>query len=601
MGIQIMIKEKNSASALKLLKIMVNKDKSSLWKLLLVYAAAIISASLAVVRIHGMRILINGTVEKDIEMAYSGLLLLFCFNILFAPVLGFFEEYMSQRLTADANQNLQEIAMESIIKCRIEYLTGQHSSELLHTILTSIARAVDGVVKITKGILSAVCSAAVVIFYLFLKGSSMFLGIALITAGLSLLLIPLFSKFKKAYSREEAAKHEMEAFVQDAVLGAEVIRTYSMKENFARIFSEKYRKFLDKSKISSIINSSIINVKFIIGLAGALFIFTYGWFLTVNGKMDAGTLMAFFLGFWITMEPISRLSVLWSDFLEARLHAQRFFKLIDFEQEAVAISYAGNSQTNIKAHMEAHKEEFRITFKDVCFSYGNNQVLKGISFEVRENTAVAIVGPSGAGKTTLLNLLVRFVRPCSGSITLNNIDINEYDLDYYRSLTAVVPQEPVVFSTSFYNNISYGNLKAGPGEIVNSAKIAGIHDFIMNCKDGYYSVVSERAVNISGGERQRLSIARAILRNPKILILDEPTSSLDSYNETLVNEVICSAKKAGVVFVVSHRMSTIAGADVILFIDGGKIAEIGSPQELMAARGRYYKWIISESEDSPAG
>ncbi len=588
-----MSKEKKSAPALELLKVMVKKDKSSLWKLLLVYSVTMLSASLAFVRIHGMRILINGTVEKNMEMAYRGLFLLLCFNVLIVTVLGFIEEYISQRLIGDANQNLQEVAMESIIKCRIEYLTGQHSSELLHTILTSIARAVDGIVTIIKGILSAVCSSAVLIFYLLLKGSGMFLGIVLITVALSLLLIPLFSKFKKAYSREEAERHEIEAFVQDAVLGAEIIRTYSMKENFSRIFTEKYRKFLDKSKIVSIINSSVINVKFIIGLAGALFIFTYGGYLTINGKMDAGTLVAFFFGFWIAIEPISRLSVLWSDFLEARLHAERFFKLINFEQEAGAISNGGSSQTNIRTAME----EIRISFKEVCFSYGNNQILKNISFDVVGNTAVAIVGPSGAGKTTLINLLVRFVSASGGSITLNGIDINQYDLDFYRSLIAVVPQEPVVFNTSFYNNISYGNLQAGSGEIVASAKIAGIHDFIINCKHGYDSVVGERAVNISGGERQRLSIARAILRNPKILILDEPTSSLDSYNETLVNEVIRNGKKAGVVFVVSHRMSTIAGSDVILFIDRGEVAEMGSHQDLMAAGGRYYKWIVSESGD----
>jgi ATP-binding cassette subfamily B protein AbcA/BmrA len=589
---KIMNRNKVFLSTIEFIKFTDSKHTGSMRMLILIYTFSVISSSLVLLQINSIRSLINGVSLKDIDMVTYAVFMIIAINIFLIPFFCLINEYMSYKLLVRMNEEIQTLAADNLLKCGFEDIKKHHSTDLLSTLYVSISKSLSAIVLVIKNMLSAICSSIVVIVYLFYKGPSLFFGVMAITALLSIALIPLMSKYKKYYSEEEKARLNVESFIQDSISGAEIIRTYSIKKMFSGIFLQRYKTFLKKAKMVSIINSAIMNVKFVIGLAGVLFIFSYGWILVVNGKMDIGALLAFVIGFWICVEPVARISILWSEYLQAVFHMEKVSEILNFSPE-----YEKNTEVCKDRDMiDLKAGKIHISFDKVCFKYGKDEVLNNISFDVKDNTVVAIVGPSGSGKTTLLNLLLGFEKPCSGLITINDRPMLQYGIESLRKVISFVPQEPVIFNTTFYNNIFSGKLGASKEEIIQAANLSGIHDFICSSKYGYFTPVSEGALNISGGEKQRIAIARALVRDPRILILDEPTSSLDSYNESLVNNIIARTKKTGIVFVVSHRMSTITNADLILFISKGKMAESGSHKYLMAKRGMYYKWITDDKE-----
>ena len=229
-----------------------------------------------------------------------------------------------------------------------------------------------------------------------------------------------------------------------------------------------------------------------------------------------------------------------------------------------------------------------IQFDNVSFSYGTyGMVLKNVNFSVKAGTTVALVGRSGAGKTTLVNLIARFYEPTSGSIFIDGYDISKIQLKSLRQQIGVVLQDPFLFSGTIKENITYGRQKATSEEVIKAAKAANIHEFIISLPRDYETIIGERGVNLSGGQRQRLAIARVLLRDPKILILDEATSSVDLESEALIQDALKHLMKNRTTFVIAHRLSTIKQADKILVIDKGEIVERGKHIELLKKKGLY--------------
>ncbi|HEY8287113.1 MAG TPA: ATP-binding cassette domain-containing protein, partial [Chloroflexota bacterium] len=238
-----------------------------------------------------------------------------------------------------------------------------------------------------------------------------------------------------------------------------------------------------------------------------------------------------------------------------------------------------------------------LEFDQVRFSYiPEREVLRGVSFRVEAGRMVALVGPSGAGKTTIASLIPRFHEPDSGAILIDGTDIRQATLASLRGQIALVPQEPVLFGLSVRENIAYGRLEASEPEIIAAAQAANAHQFIMELPDGYDSLVGERGVKLSGGQRQRVAIARAILRDPRILILDEATSSLDNESERLVQEALEHLMAGRTTLVIAHRLTTIQRADQIVVLEAGVVVESGTHRSLLAAEGLYHRLYTIASQ-----
>ena len=311
----------------------------------------------------------------------------------------------------------------------------------------------------------------------------------------------------------------------------------------------------------------------------------------MSGATTPGELAAFFLYALIVAGPIGTFVRLYTQIQEASGAIRRVYEILD---TAPAI---GNPENPV-----FFKDiTGRIQFENISFGYREeSEVLNNISFDIQSGQTVALVGPSGAGKSTVIKLLHRFFDPSQGSIRLDGHDIRNLDRESFLSQIALVPQETLLFGGTVKENILYGKLDATYGELEDAAKKANAHDFIMNLEKGYETIVGEKGTKLSGGERQRIAIARAILKNPKILVLDEATSSLDNRSEALIQEAIEKLMKNRTTFIVAHRLSTIHKADQIIVLEKGRIVEIGQHEELMNNKNLYYNLYKLKMRDPVA-
>jgi subfamily B ATP-binding cassette protein MsbA len=302
----------------------------------------------------------------------------------------------------------------------------------------------------------------------------------------------------------------------------------------------------------------------------------YGGHRVLSGGLPAENLVMFVAAMLFVITPLKNLSKLTVLMQQAAGAAQRVFGLIDTPKEPVGEG------------TRAASFEREIRYDDVDFEYvAGEPVLRGVSFTAGRGDVIAIVGSSGAGKTTLVDLLPRFYPCTKGRITFDGVDTREFTLASLRSLMGIVTQETILFNDTVYNNISYGTAHADKESVERAARAANAHDFILDLPHGYATVVGDRGAQLSGGQRQRLAIARAILRDPQILIFDEATSALDSESEALVQEAMDRLLEGRTTFVIAHRLSTIRHADKILVLDRGRLTEHGTHSELMTREGVY--------------
>lgn len=407
-------------------------------------------------------------------------------------------------------------------------------------------------------------------------------------ALLSFVTIPLlgFVLTKVRWALEDAwgdtrkAVASINAHLNETIQGLSVIQAYGHEKHNSAKFREFNKKYFDAYMRAIRLDQAFWPLTDIVGAMGTAIVIWYGANAVVQGTMTIGLVWAFvnYLGkFWA---PISTFSRVWSQVLSAMASAERVFTVLDLKPETGSSAQEG--------YIELPRLEGEVVFENVSFAYKpGEQVLSGISFKVSPGETIALVGPTGAGKTTIINLLARFYQPSSGKITVDGYDLAEVSLPSYRSQLGIVLQDTLIFSGTIKDNLLFGKPDATMDEVVRAAKAACIHDFIESLPKGYDSEVTERGTNLSAGQRQLLAFARAILADPRILILDEATSSVDPETEQLIQQALKTLLKGRTSFIIAHRLSTVRSADRIMVIEDGQITESGTHDELVALGGRY--------------
>lgn len=506
----------------------------------------------------------------------GGIIVVFFFRGIFFYGQTYLMSYIGQKVVID----IREMVYRHLQKLSLSYYERNRTGQIMSHITNDVAAVQSALVEtmiemVTEGM--TLLGSLAAMFYLHWQLALL----TLITAPLVGQAMNIFGKklrVSSAVIQERAA--DITSVLQESISSVRVIKSFAREDyEIERFKKENHSNFRAQMKNSQIMAILTPIIEFVAAI-GVTLIIWYGGREVINNHLTAGALIAFLTYAVNLSNPIKRLSRVYANIQKAMAAADRVFHVLDTQPEIEDMPGA-----KTMAKIEGH-----VAFHEVNFEYKPGELaLNKVQLTVQPGQVVAIVGPSGAGKTTIANMIPRFYDPLSGNITIDGMDIKTVTLRSLREQIGIVPQETILFNGSVYENILYGRLDAAQEEVVAAAKAANAHQFITEMPAGYDTQIGERGSKLSGGQRQRIAIARAILKNPRILILDEATSALDTESEKLVQEAIDKLMVGRTSFVIAHRLSTIKRANMIVVMEKGKIIEQGTHDELLASGGLYSK------------
>ncbi|MGH7167407.1 MAG: lipid A export permease/ATP-binding protein MsbA [Nitrospiraceae bacterium] len=507
---------------------------------------------------------------------------------LFSYGQNYLMNYVGNQVIADVRQSLFVHLMRMPVGFHDANTSGRLVSRVIHDV-NLMANAVTGVLKdIFQQGLTFLAMIAV-IFHMNWKLAA----VSIIVVPLSVhTMVRMGLRLRSLATRGQERMGDMASALQQALAGIRIVKAFGQEETEAGRFGDSNRSFLSASmksiQVSSLVNSHME----VIGVFSVAAIIWYGGYLVIQGAMTPGAFFSFLAAMVMAYTPIRRLSGANNTIQQALAAAIRVFDMLDMETEL----------HRDHGRIELPPIEQSLEFRKVSFQYegAESPALREISLTVGAGEVVALVGSSGGGKSTLVSLVPRFYEPTEGVILIDGRDIREGTLRSLRAQIGIVSQDTVLFDDTVWNNIAYGHEKATDEDVSRAAELAFAHEFIQRLPERYHTLIGENGVKLSGGERQRLAIARAILRDPPILILDEATSSLDSESERMVQLAFSNLMRNRTTLVIAHRLSTVQKADRIVVLDRGQIVESGSHEELLQRGGLYKRFHAVQFQDMDA-
>lgn len=497
-----------------------------------------------------------------------------------SSVFTYLQGILSAKLSQYTVKTMRRDLFDNLVHLPIKYFDTHRHGDLMsrmtndvENISTTISQSIGSLIS---GVLTVLGSFAIMMVY-----SPLLTLISLSTIFLTIIVSSVMTKFmRKYFMQQQILLGRINGHVEEMVTGYRTVVAYSKEQDAIDEFSsmnDELRRCGIRAQICGGVMGPLMNC---ISNFGFVLIAAFGGWFTMRGMITVGTIQAFILYSKQFSRPINEIANQYANIQTAIAGAERIFEVMEAEHET----------DNGTSYFTAKNVKGDICFKDVVFGYEEGKtVLKGLDLDVKRGQKIAIVGATGSGKTTVVNLLTRFYDIDSGSITVDGVPITEIRMAELRRSIAIVLQDTVLFSGTIEDNIRYGREDASPEEVKAAAAHANADEFIERLPEGYAAQLSEGGSNLSQGQRQLLAIARAVLADPPILILDEATSSVDTRTEMHIQSAMVALMKNRTSLIIAHRLSTIRDADKIVVIDGGRVAEMGSHDELIALGGCYYK------------
>ena len=534
------------------------------------------------------RLIDNAIPAKNLGMLIT--LSLWAFGAFSAiALIRFIRNYFGHRIAQKVVFDMRNDIYGHFQKLPLKFHDRKKTGELMSRIIDDLNVLQEFIHHGPEGFLEATTTISGVLVILFLLNVPLTLIALSFTPFLVIFALSLIKRMHHAFRRNREAKGKLNDRLEDNLAGMKIIKSFANEDYEMERFFEKNEEHYDARASAIKYFSTLGPVSYFLNSFGLILTIGYGGYLVYQGSLTAGTVVAFYTYLIRFRAPILRMVQISQRLSRFFASTERFFSHLDIEPD---IAQTAGGFTKPRGKVEG-----KIEYENVSFDYSDGEtVLRDINLKVEPKQTVALVGPSGAGKTTLVRLIPRLYDIKKGSVKVDGVDVKDWNLRHLRRNIAMVMQDDYLFSGTVTENISYGKPDVTREEIERYAGEANVDEFISDLPNGYETDIGQRGVKLSGGQKQRISIARALIQDPRILILDEATSSVDTYTEKLIQEAIDKVSRGRTTFTIAHRLSTITNADKILFVRAGEIIERGNFEKLMEEKGEFYEFYQLQFE-----